>query len=83
VSELFDSDEIDDADYPDPADDDEDTVPCPSCGAEIFDDAPQCPICGEYVTHATTMTLHPIWRWTAIAILAVVAWYFLFVVLGA
>jgi predicted RNA-binding Zn-ribbon protein involved in translation (DUF1610 family) len=25
------------------------TVECPHCGADIYEDAPQCPVCGEYV----------------------------------
>ena len=29
------------------------TSPCPECGADIFDDAVQCPQCGWYVTWET------------------------------
>lgn len=25
------------------------TVPCPECGAEIYEDAFQCPVCGSYL----------------------------------
>ena len=31
-------------------DDAAETVPCPACGAEVYEDAPACPACGEYVT---------------------------------
>lgn len=30
------------------------TVDCPACGAEIYEDSEQCPVCGEYVTHSTS-----------------------------
>jgi endogenous inhibitor of DNA gyrase (YacG/DUF329 family) len=30
--------------------DESETVPCPACGAEIYEDAARCPSCGEYVT---------------------------------
>jgi hypothetical protein len=26
------------------------TVPCPYCGEEMLEDAPQCPACGNYVS---------------------------------
>ncbi len=29
--------------------DDDYTIPCPACGAEVYEDAPQCPSCGEYI----------------------------------
>jgi hypothetical protein len=31
-------------------DDDSDTVPCPYCGAEMYEDAPRCPQCGQYIS---------------------------------
>jgi hypothetical protein len=40
----------DDSDEEWPDDDDSaETVPCPSCGADIYEEAEQCPECGEYV----------------------------------
>ena len=26
------------------------TVPCPECGAEVYEDAEQCVSCGEWIT---------------------------------
>ncbi len=26
------------------------TVTCPSCGADVYEDAEQCPSCGEWIT---------------------------------
>ena len=34
-------------------DDESETVPCPACGAEIYEDSPQCPECGQYVFGAS------------------------------
>ena len=83
VSELHFGGDLDDSEYPDPPDDDErqDTSVCPSCSSEVFEDAVQCPVCGEYVTHSTTV--QPIWRWTAVGILLILVWYLLSVVLPA
>lgn len=30
------------------------TALCPRCGAEVWDEAPQCPECGEWIGGATT-----------------------------
>lgn len=49
-------DELDDDEYPDENDlDDEssETLPCPECGAEIYEDTVRCPACGAYVTFDT------------------------------
>ncbi len=46
--EDYESDEADEYDVDD-ADDDV-TVPCPYCGQEVYDDAEQCPNCGEYLS---------------------------------
>ena len=49
-------DELDDDEYPDEDDlDDEtsETLPCPECGAEVYEDAVRCPACGSYVTFDT------------------------------
>jgi len=38
-------DEVDD-----PAgDDDDDTLPCPACGAAVYDDTDRCPHCGQWI----------------------------------
>ena len=38
-------------------------LPCPDCGAEIFDDAVQCPHCGWYVTWDTPGGRSTRWDW--------------------
>ena len=63
-------------DQDDWADEDEpaDTVRCSNCGADIYEEAEQCPACGEYVVH----TSGPPWQgkpgwYVALAILGVIA----------
>jgi hypothetical protein len=69
-------DEDDDWEAPeeDEADDDSpETVVCPSCGEQIYEEAEQCPHCHEYVTHSTSVLAgKPIW-FVALAVLGVVA----------
>lgn len=31
-------------------DEDSPTIPCPYCGQEIYEDAPQCSHCGQYIS---------------------------------
>jgi hypothetical protein len=71
----FDDDEDNDVeDYADePA-----TIPCPHCGAEVFDDAEQCPACGSwFVRDRRPLTGKP--RWFVMlgfvgVLLAIVTW---------
>ena len=44
--------------YGDDWSDDEpaETLPCPNCGTEVYEDAPACPVCGEYVTRSRVAT---------------------------
>jgi predicted nucleic acid-binding Zn ribbon protein len=67
------ADSVWDEDWPDDADG-HGTVPCPHCGAEIYEDAPQCPACGDYVTPGGHRLWggKPIW-YIVIALLGVVA----------
>ena len=59
------------------------TAPCPKCGCDVYDDAEQCPLCGEYLTRERSQaSSFPVWvRTTAlIVVLAMIAalWQFLF-----
>jgi len=50
------------------------TRECPKCGCDVYDDAEQCPLCGEYFTResAAETSSFPLWvRVTALLILAV------------
>ena len=47
---------VDDWEDPDESecdDDDSDTIACPQCGADVYEDAEQCPICGNYLIRDT------------------------------
>jgi len=49
------------------------TMPCPECGAEMYDESERCPTCGQYVTRDTNeWASKPLW-WILLAIAGVVA----------
>ena len=41
------------------------TIPCPNCGADVYEDSPACPVCGEYVTRSSS-PLAGMPRWFAV-----------------
>jgi len=54
-------------------DDLSETLPCPHCGAEVYEDAVQCPVCGAYITHRNTVfTGRPVW-WILLGLLGILA----------
>jgi len=62
-----------DDEYPDEpdsgyVDDASETLPCPECGEDVYEDAEQCPACGSYLTHRRQIS--PLWWWTAVMLLA-------------
>ena len=67
------------ADWEDPDGEDDaalDVTPtraCSTCGCDVYDDAEQCPACGEYFTRDDqTTTSFPVWiQVTAIVLLGV------------
>ncbi|QDV52406.1 zinc ribbon domain-containing protein [Gimesia fumaroli] len=64
--EQWDESEFDD-------DDVNETVACSNCGAEIYEDAVSCPICGEYITTNThPFSDRPNW-WITLGIVGVIA----------
>ena len=38
-----------------------DTIACPFCGKPMYDDAEQCPACGQYVSSADFSRRLPTW----------------------
>ena len=58
----------------DPEDDEADTLVCPACGSEVYEDAEQCPYCREYLTSPSTSVLadRP-WWFVLLALLGMVA----------
>jgi hypothetical protein len=72
----WDDEEDDVVDYGDD-DDEEPTILCPHCRAEIWEEAQQCPECGEYLSLEDRQALHE-WqpRWiviTAMLLLLLIA----------
>ena len=66
----FDGDDFDGDDFDD---DSIETLPCPNCGAEVYEEAKQCPICGSYIIFNTSIwSGRPIW-WIILAVLGCAA----------
>jgi hypothetical protein len=66
----FNEDEFPDEDVDD---DPTETVPCPSCGADVYEDAEQCPYCGTYITSQTSPWAgRSVW-WIVLAVLGLLA----------
>jgi predicted amidophosphoribosyltransferase len=65
-------------DDPDDWEDDEEgdeseVVPCPACGADVYEDAERCPACGEYIVHSTSPWRdRPRW-WIVVGLLGIAA----------
>jgi len=53
-------------------------LPCPACKTPIYEDAPQCPACGEYVVHDTSAWSGRSWWWILLGLVGIVAviWQF-------
>ena len=49
------------------------TIDCPACGATVYEDAEQCPVCGEYITQSTSAwDGKPLW-WIILGLLGIFA----------
>jgi hypothetical protein len=66
------ADDLDDP-APDESDQDSETLPCPHCGAEVYEDAPRCPDCGAYISRSTN-PWHgkPLW-WVVLGLAGILA----------
>ena len=49
------------------------TLPCPACGVEVYEEAEQCPACGEYITFAHRPLAGWSTGWVLLGIAGVVA----------
>lgn len=72
-----------DDDYDDGYDDDEaETVACPACGVDVYEDAEQCPSCGEYITAASSTGYlwrdRPVW-WVVLGAAGILAMLYVLV----
>ena len=70
-------DELSEDEYPDGDDDFDrdgvDTLPCPECGAEVYEEAEQCPVCGKYITFDTSPWQGKTTAWIVLGLLGIVA----------
>jgi hypothetical protein len=70
------ADSFDDCEYPEEADGDDgsaDTIGCPHCGADVYEDADQCPECGMYLVADTRVWSGKSLWWIALGLLGIVA----------
>ncbi len=69
-------DDLHEWEYPDvdaTNDEQAETLPCPECGADVYEDADQCPVCGHYILRDTHIwSGRPGW-WIALAVLGIIA----------
>lgn len=67
---------LEDWEYPDPDDDDDgevETVACPSCGVDVYEEAQQCPHCGQYIDASTLALAGRSWWFIALGIAGIAA----------
>ena len=73
--------DLDEREWPDEADDSDsvDTIPCPYCGREVYEQADLCPHCGNFFLSENSRPSRPWWIWVAVilGLLAVVTWVWL------
>ena len=64
----------DEDDYLDEQDDSSETVECPACGADVYEDSERCPVCGNYLLHARDYLWkdRPIW-WIVLGAIGIAA----------
>ena len=75
TSSSFDDDSDWDDDYGPDQDDDEvvSVDECPMCGCTLIEDAPKCPLCGEWIVRPHTVWRNrPVW-WSTLGILGILA----------
>lgn len=60
--------------------DDSDTIACPQCSTDVYDDSPRCPVCGHYFTAADRRRGSNPWvRWVVLAMIVAMLLPFLLV----
>jgi hypothetical protein len=67
--------EWEDSDWDEGADDDDSTpvVECPQCGREVYEEADQCPACGEFFVPDTRVWTGKPWWWAVLGLAGVIA----------
>ncbi len=66
-------DDLGDSEPLDETDDEPALVDCPECGGAIYEEAEQCPLCGAYVIHRSSLwTGRSLW-WIVLGLLGIAA----------
>jgi hypothetical protein len=66
-------DDHDEDDFDTSSDDDDTTMPCPHCGEDVYDDAEQCPLCGQYLSREDApAAARPWWILIGVAVCLVI-----------
>lgn len=76
-----DSDDFDDGSDVDGSDDeDSPTIECRMCGCDVYEDAPQCPVCGEWIERTPRIWAGRPWWWVWLGMIGIIAviWSLLF-----
>ena len=71
-----------DEEWDEPEEDDDspaEVLPCPACGIDVYEDADQCPACGEYIVHGSRVWEQKPWWWILLGLAGVVAVIWTFV----
>ena len=64
--------EDDEFEYFEDAEDDEaETIRCPACGTDVYEDAVQCPACREYISPSSSVWTDRPWWWIALGVAGV------------
>ena len=72
--EEDDDDWEDDEDFEDSAPEDEsETLPCPNCGSEVFEDADMCPTCHHAIVFSNNPWNNRHWLWVMMGALGTAA----------
>lgn len=75
-----DDDRIDDEEpWLEDQDEDSTVMPCPNCGAEVYDDAEWCPSCDRYITADTHPWAGRPWWWVGLGLAGIAAVLYLFI----
>ena len=54
-------------------DDQPEVLPCPSCGAEVYEETQRCPHCGEWIMPLAASARNRSRLWIAVVLLALIA----------
>ena len=76
MSDWRDDQPLEDWEYPDADDSDDsaaDTITCPVCQEDVYEEAPQCPRCGQYITADDLRSIRkPMgWIWLAVVVIVI------------